>query len=201
MVAVTVILAAVIGATALGFTDSLTESPPQADLSATQGTTTVDDNIVMALDYTLVTITHESGEAISKDNIRVTVNGEPAYATLDPAGEFYSDPPGNKDDSDVLSSWDSVDEDTISAGDETIIVLGTSSVQDNNQIPGQNEITFRHQTHPDASGDRTSVVLWGTGSNVNLKKKNVELESGDTVRMIWESGDRSVPLVEHEITQ
>jgi len=201
VVAVTVILAAVIGATTFGFTDSLTSSPPQADLSATQGTTTIDDNNPTAtpdLDYTSVTITHQSGESISKDNIRVTVNGEPAYATLDPAREFYSIPA--RSESDVLTPWDSVDGDTISAGDETIIILATTIIEDTNTSPGVvDEIVFLHQPTVGAEpGDYRSFVVF-KDSNPHPPKANVELESGDTVRMIWESGDRSVPLVEHEV--
>jgi len=33
---------------------------------------------------TIVTLTHEGGDNIDKDNINVTINGEPAWATPDP---------------------------------------------------------------------------------------------------------------------
>jgi len=43
-------------------------------------------------------------------------------------------------------------------------------------------------------------LIFGSQSRQSLHDLNkVELESGDTVRMIWESGDTSTPLVEYEI--
>ena len=67
MVAVTVILAAVIGAFVLDLGDDASSTVPQAQFSYD-----FDDN-------TNVSIIHTSGDDIDKDTIRVTVAGDEAY--------------------------------------------------------------------------------------------------------------------------
>ena len=82
MVAVTVIVAAVIGATTLGMTDRVGERPPQAQFEVKQvDNHTVydeerDDDIQFGA---MIEIKHTNGEDVDKENIRVTVDGEPAH--------------------------------------------------------------------------------------------------------------------------
>lgn len=191
MVAVVIVIAASIGAVSFGLTDSISDSPPQADLTADDGTVPIEINGI-TIDYTSVTITHQSGDNINPENIRVTVNDKPAYATLNPADEFYGYTQfGNPH---VLNPWDSIESESISAGDSTVIVIGTGVIESKDQDPSRNRITFNHLA------DDTLVTLWGTSPNTDLEKSDdIMIESGDTVRMVWESGDKSVPLVEHEV--
>ena len=65
MVAITVILAAVIGTFVLGLGDSLGEGQPTAQL-AVDSTDLTDGN---------VTIVHNGGDELQGDDLRVTING------------------------------------------------------------------------------------------------------------------------------
>jgi len=190
VVAITVILAAVIGATAFGYTDRLTDSPPQANLQADQEQLDVDDINTGTKEYTAVTITHTDGENIDKDNIRVTVNGDPAYATLQPSSDFYDIT--NDLFADILIPWDSVDGDSISAGDETVVILGTNQIKNNSYEVGVNNI------HLDHRGDR--LVFNVVPADDIVEGDGARLNPGDTVRVIWESGDQSVSLLEYEVS-
>ena len=72
MVAITVILAAVIGTFVLGLGDQVQETPPNAQITITN----VTDN---GTDVTDVTFVHNGGDTFTTDNteaIRVTVGGE-----------------------------------------------------------------------------------------------------------------------------
>lgn len=66
MVAITVILAAIIGVFVFDFGSSVSESPPQAQFSMIDGET--DEKV----------LTHEGGDTIDKNRISVLVDGEPA---------------------------------------------------------------------------------------------------------------------------
>jgi len=69
MVAITVILAAVIGAFVLNLGSSVSETAPQAQFS-------------ISYDDTDATITHEGGDNVNQDSVLVTVNGnEPTTVT------------------------------------------------------------------------------------------------------------------------
>ena len=76
MVAITVILAAVIGTFVLGLGDSLGDSQPQAQL-AVDSVDYADDN---------VTVAHNGGDSLQGDDLRVTVNGTEQAAF--PSGSF-----------------------------------------------------------------------------------------------------------------
>ncbi|KAB1189980.1 type IV pilin [Haloferax sp. MBLA0076] len=72
MVAITVILAAVIGTFVLGLGDQVSETAPQASFSFDYNST--DDNL---------TITHESGDGISVDQLNVSVTSDTTYSAVD----------------------------------------------------------------------------------------------------------------------
>ena len=83
MVAITVILAAVIGTFVLGLGDQVSDTTPQASFSFNQGTsdfTGSTDNSTL----NTVEITHDGGDAISESNLDVLVNGQTAFE-IDPA--------------------------------------------------------------------------------------------------------------------
>lgn len=79
MVAITVILAAVIGAFVIGIGDDQS-TVPQASWDISQSTEEIDGD-----DYTTMTVTHSSGSSISESNIDVTVEGSPGYDVDDDA--------------------------------------------------------------------------------------------------------------------
>ena len=79
MVAITVILAAVIGTFVLGLGDQLGDSQPTAQLS------------VDSTDFTnnTVTIAHQGGDELEGDDLQVTINGTEAESTAQfPSGQF-----------------------------------------------------------------------------------------------------------------
>ena len=87
MVAITVILAAVIGTFVLGLGDSLTDTTPSASINGEIG----GDEVIF---------THQSGENIERTNLRITDTG----SSIDDTGEVQED-------------WLSGDDDVFSAGD------------------------------------------------------------------------------------
>jgi len=106
MVAITVILAAVIGTFVLGLGDQVQSTTPQASFGFDQGTETIDGT-----DFTSVTVTHESGDTIDSADLSLNVNGETAYGADDSSPKQ------------VTSLYDSGD---ISAGSSATIVASTN---------------------------------------------------------------------------
>jgi len=101
MVAITVILAAVIGAFVIGLGDQASESAPQASFSFDYDET---DN---------VTITHEGGDRIENTNIRIAIDN----LETDPAGEDIN-----------VSSWGNNDG-QITAGSSFDVVNDAENVE------------------------------------------------------------------------
>lgn len=88
MVAITVILASVVGAYVLDISDSLSDSPPAATFEAEQSDYTVTDRSRGEIETdggsTIgVKLVYTGGEKVAAQNLRVTVNGEVAFATDD----------------------------------------------------------------------------------------------------------------------
>jgi len=79
MVAITVILAAVIGTFVLGLGDQVQSTTPQASFGFEQENVTYGEGV----EAETVTITHESGDTISESDIRVTVGGDTAFDVAD----------------------------------------------------------------------------------------------------------------------
>jgi flagellin-like protein len=102
MVAITVILAAVIGTFVLGLGDQVSESAPQASFS-------FDFNMSGSTDN--VTVTHEGGETLESSNIDVN-NSDNSLTATTPFG-------------DTISAGDSAVYDGVSSG-ETIRVIWTN---------------------------------------------------------------------------
>ena len=98
MVAITVILAAVIGTFVLGLGDSLGDQQPTAQLS------------VESVDGDNVTISHNGGDALVVDDLRVTVNG-----------------------SDVNDGFDSFEGDRFRVGD-TVTITDGDNIEDGDRL-------------------------------------------------------------------
>jgi len=74
MVAITVILAAVIGTFVLGLGDQVQQTTPQAQFGFDQSTQTYGN-----ITADTVTVTHESGDTVSESEIDVTIEGDSAF--------------------------------------------------------------------------------------------------------------------------
>ncbi len=76
MVAITVILAAVIGTFVLGLGDQVQSTTPQASFGFDQ--TSSEENGTLTGTHKAVTVTHETGDTLDESNVDISVNGNPA---------------------------------------------------------------------------------------------------------------------------
>ncbi|PSQ49682.1 type IV pilin [Halobacteriales archaeon SW_6_65_15] len=128
MVAITVILAAVIGTFVLGLGQNVQSTAPQVSFA-------FDQNGVPE-----VTITHDGGDTIAHNNIKVTVDGNAAYT--DDTGTEPWNTDGNEvtaGDSETITHYEDGGETAISSG-QTIRVVWTSDSGDNSQVLGEYEV-------------------------------------------------------------
>jgi len=176
MVAITVILAAVIGTFVLGLGDQVQSTTPQASFGFDQGTTDVTANKIggdqVDIPATSVTITHESGSTIDASNLDVTVDGKTAYTAL-------SDP--DTDDIDEVGGTFSGD---VSAGSSVTIV---AAANDDGISPGDGGTNSEYVV-----GDSDSVLDIqedGSAGTPSEDVTDVGLKSGETVRVLYNSPD------------
>jgi len=181
MVAITVILAAVIGTFVLGLGDQLQSTTPSASFGFDQSETTYEgpdgeDGTADASTVTTVTITHESGNTLSESNIQVTVDGNPAY-DLQEASDPTTDNPSSS------TIWSSGGE--ISAGSSVRVAF-----YDNDPSATPN---FESATSVDIT-DETSSDPWTT-------EDATALGSDDTIRVIYNNpdSDSSATLAAFEV--
>ena len=224
MVAVTVIIAAVIGSTALGLGDEVSETPPNAQFALTYETDqdyTDDHGQTQTADVAI--LEHTGGEDVDPSNIEVTVNGENAYA-IGPTGPDPQDPQRRT----VINPFqtagpDSDTElDTISAGDKTDLYIrapllttddpsGEYGINVNNDYEHTpNDATDFTFVDEDPMNENAFVAAWnddihlGGGSYngnplINDGDGVDSIDSGDTVEITWESGSSSQLLFEETI--
>lgn len=217
MVAVTVIMAAVIGSSVLGIADGVGETPPKAqfdfevsevavpdgngqDLASGGGAGGLDDTVEFGSGrtktYTAVTINHNSGENFDPENIKVTVNGEPAYGVQNPPGNLYEEQYYERVD--VITPWDEHG-DTVSAGDSTMLVLGTSIIEDEGLSPSENPIYFEHYNKDLVDYGSDGGPYDGDFNELINEGETARLSSGDEVKVIFSSGDSSQTLAEYTV--
>jgi len=203
MVAVTVMIAAVIGSTALGLADSVSETPPQAQFDMEQDDsyemTDMDDNTDT---WKLVTLRHSGGEDVNMRDVKVTVDGDPAYEVIDDPNVYndattleeqsiYSGTNTRSNPILTVPGWDT---ETASAGDEFPIVSAHTKLVERDMSPtppGVDQNIVYYNTDP-------STYELSVGGD-RIKDDDVLLQSGQTLRLIWESGDQSQTLLEEEI--
>jgi len=190
MVAITVILAAVIGTFVLGLGDQVQQSQPTASFGFDQGTTDVTaydstatgDNETLTV--TSVTITHESGDTIEANNLKVTVGGDAAYTAQGDAdgdaGDAGAEEVGGTFSGDV-SAGSSIT--IVAASDASGITTGGTSSDSHFTSDGTSTLDI------DVDADTTNV---DTG---------VSLSEGDTVRVIYDNpnSDKSSTLAKKEV--
>ena len=206
MVAVTVIIAAVIGSTALGLGNQISESPPQASFDVEQHdesyTFEYDDGKKGPAAPLLLEVTHVGGENIEYENIKVTVDGEPTYA-VGPVGD-----PQNTDHRTSIKPWQTdlnndEEKSKISAGDTTYIYWATSWLKNNHQALAEDPLN--EPTRPcgiligEIDGDHGIICSNEMGNNPLWNTVGTEIEPGATLKVVWESGDQSQTLYEYEV--
>jgi len=178
MVAITVILAAVIGSFVLGLGEQVQTTTPQANFGFSTGSVDVQDQSGgSTTSVTTVTITHETGDSLSASNLDIVVNGDQAYT---------------RDSSDVVQGTFSGD---VSAGSSITIVGATDSGSVSTGTPYE----FMYDDIND--GDGTGALDINDTSSGSTVAQDVGLSSDDTVRVVWtsESGDSSSTLAKFEL--
>lgn len=200
VIGVTVILAAVVGGYVYSISNDISESPPntqfEIDYIEDYEYTDPHDSGTIRFDYAVEII--PNGDNIDPKNIDVKVNGEQAYVagpTEDP--EAINDPeityPSSWDSGHriVLEPWQL--EDTISTGEKIRILTAGPEIRDYpaNVTPiNEDRVLYRHNYMDVYIND-------GGGSNPDLA--DVMLNRGDTIEIIWSSGDESHRLAEYTI--
>jgi len=173
MVAITVILAAVIGTFVLGLGDQIQTTTPSASFGFDQGTTDVTvrntsgTNTEETLTVTSVTITHESGDTIDSSNLNIIVTGATAYTS---AGDLDNDGAGEVGETYTgeVSAGSSIT--IVAAADNDAITTGSS---------GSHYLVDGTNTILDIDADKDDTA----------DNSDVGLASGDTVRVVYDSPD------------
>lgn len=181
MVAITVILAAVVGSFVLDIGSSLSEGPPAATFEADQQEYDDVKDRVGPLETNGgaligVRLLYAGGEAINAENINVTLNGEVALAT-DQADELDTNVHPN-----ALRPFGGSGEIAVST---SFVVLGGASESDitgspvdwnTDEAPDPNIMEVRLDSGDDLEESKS-------GGNGKLNK----LSRGDTIRIVYES--------------
>jgi flagellin-like protein len=127
MVAITVILAAVIGTFVLGLGDQVSESAPQAQFSFDFATTGSTD---------IINVTHDGGDAVAADQLIVNVDGNEAWNSDSPT--WTEGPSAWSDD---VSAGDTLDISTTNGAEDgdAVRIIWASSNSDKTATIGQAE--------------------------------------------------------------
>jgi len=165
MVAITVILAAVIGTFVLGLGDQVQSTTPQASFGFDQSTENFDYNVDN--DETAVetlTITHESGDSIPESNLRVSVEGDTAFDA-------------DEEDGSTDGVWDGTEE--VSAGSSVRIVGYTSA-----DTVDEEDLDDSTEPHWNSNGGIESDGSWNAineGDTVRVVFDNPDSDSSSTL--------------------
>lgn len=207
MTAITVILASVVGAFVLDVGDSLQSAPPQVAFEAEQSPVTLEDDMGATKTYTAVNITHSSGEPVDPDNLKVTVDGEPAYgwsAMSEP--DPYDEPRSFSNQLRVIRPGDRYD--MINAGDTIRVFMATTFWQEVGGEIGVHDFRV-HSVHAptfEFHSYYNQPPGWGShpktaGNEVKSGSLDEELESGQLLRVVYDSPQGSSQILyEYEIT-
>jgi len=189
MVAITVILAAVIGTFVLGLGDQVQQTTPRASFGFDAGTTDVDaydGGSLQTVTVDSVTITHESGDTIDSSNLKITVDGNTAYTTqghtdTDSAGVAIEEVGGTF--SGDVSAGSSIT--IVAASSSSAITTGGTGNDAHFLTDGSGDIDI------DPDGDDTAATV----------ADNVGISSGQTVRIVYDSpdSDNTATLSTYEI--
>jgi FlaG/FlaF family flagellin (archaellin) len=168
MVAITVILAAVIGTFVLGLGDQVQETSPNAQYDSSAFTYDADDGSTdVVTGATGVVLTHQSGDAIAEDRIDITVDGVTAHGSGVGESDVYSDSGGVNN---ATAIWAGSD-DKVTAGDSVAIV----GADDDNTYSGSASVHTMGSSKLGLSGSTVRVV-WsaeGGGQTSTLLKRDI----------------------------
>jgi len=154
MVAITVILAAVIGTFVLGLGDQVQNTTPQASF----GFDTSDGASV-------VTVTHESGDSISESDISVTVDGADAFELTNKSS--------NSDPTKLADSWDESNE-KVSAGNSFRVMA-----YETGDVAVGDEVTVNTSEGTFASGE--GVAELAPGDVIRVVYNSPDSDSSSTL--------------------
>ncbi|MDS0283563.1 type IV pilin N-terminal domain-containing protein [Haloarcula onubensis] len=191
LVAIAVILAAVVATFALDIGESTATPAPQASFDIQQETMYVNATGSNYAKFYVVTITQTGGDAIEEGRLSVRVDGERAWGiTVDGCGP----------DCDVKSGlWDGSG--TVSAGSSVTVVHGDDPALDDG-TPGYTVVTGDSSDPQGGSDNISENILVPTGERTAPTDNHIDLDVGDTVRVVWtsERSDETTVLAEHEVT-
>ena len=168
------------------------KTPPQAQFEAEQdGEYTLydpqdDEETPFS---TAVEIEHNGGEEINTENIRVTVDRDPVHVATDETEQELGGP-SSSDHPAAANPW--YDKDTISSGDEARIFIAGTYIEDYDAVVdpvNEDRVLYR--------GDEPDLYINTDADSPYIS--NIGLEEGQTLRIIWESGEQSQTLYEYEI--
>lgn len=175
MVAITIILASMIGVFVLGLGDQVQQRRPQAQFGFDQQQKTIDDT-ASSETYTTVTVSHESGDTVSESNLQLTVNSDTAYGATDDTGT----------NDQVTQLWAGSGD--VSAGTSVTIFSASTNDTDFSSNNYYYEVDTGH--------DRLDLMEDGSPFDTS-----VGLSSGDTVRVIYDDpeSDKTATLGKYEV--
>jgi len=165
MVAITVILAAVIGTFVLGLGDQVQSTTPQASFGFDQAAESPGSGIP---EVKGLSVTHETGDTLSESNVRLSVGGDPAVAVDYSSSNATSVPWGGSAD---ISAGSSTTVRAVYTGSTPDSDIGTDSLSYNTS---GDITTTGYRTL--SSGDVVRVVYDSpdSDSSSTLGKKEVQ---------------------------
>ncbi len=171
MVAITVILAAVIGAFVLDIGGSQ-QQVPQASWDFSQDTVPYEDADGDKAEFKHVELSHQGGDTISASNLEVTVEGQTAYGITNNTGSNTAD-----DVNQIFNSGE------VNAGNSVTVFSYTSGG------------TYDYST------GTTTYDYASSGATLDGPSDLTALSSGDTIRVEWSSddGSQSQVLQDYEV--
>jgi len=202
MVAITVVLSAVLGTFVLGMGDEVSTDAPSVTLDVSQTNTTYEDDWGEWWESEEVTITHVSGDAFSKSNVVVTVNGERAYGASRSSSSDHVSPTGEYS-LDLVGLWDGTGE--ISAGSSVTVYASKTNLGPIASHDYHYALPDGTESNPIEDADQSlfggEPQVYDGSTEVDVDSGPSDLEKGDVIRVVWvsDSGDDSRTLVEHEV--
>lgn len=183
IVALVVILSASVGTFVVGFGDEVEESPPKASFSMNQSTEVISADGSNYATYSTVTVTHEGGDSIDKENIRLTVNGEQAWG-VELANPGASTPEDADDE--VVPLWSGSG--AVDSGSSVTVAVVNETASSGDKFWVYNNSGYT-EPYP--------LVL-----ETDNPTYSMHLEPGDTVQVIWEaeSDDSTATLATYTVT-
>jgi FlaG/FlaF family flagellin (archaellin) len=153
MVAITVILAAVIGTFVLGLGDQVQSSAPNANFQF-EYEDVIYEGSGGDITVTAVTVTHNGGQDVDPDNVAIEVGGNPGYNLVDNGGDA-----GELDTAEAIYDGTS----TIATGTSTRVVFVDTNPSGGTNYPSNDPGTSSGSFSGDAdglTGGETVRVIW-----------------------------------------